>query len=351
MTSKPHMKIPLVALAPDELEEAVLQLGGQKFRAQQIAGWLYRQHVQAYENMKNVDRALLQKLEAAHPLGAPTLLSEQVSRDGTRKFLLRLADGASVECVALFHKNRLTACISSQVGCHMGCVFCATGQSGFVRNLLPYEMAEQVRYIAHACQQRVDGVVVMGQGEPFLNTSATIAALDMLNDEARFGIGARKITVSTAGVLQGIEAFEALDKQYGLAVSLHSAVQTVRDALMPGVKHLPLPALKAALVDYTQRTNRRVTLEYLLLQDVNDGEEDLAALLAFCSGVHAYVNLLRLHATPLSGLRSATPAREQAFLRALRAQNIEASFRTSRGEDIDAACGQLAQKRNGQPRP
>lgn len=337
-------RTPLVALSLEEIEAAITILGYPAFRARQIHDWLYTKSAQSYDAMSNVPKALREELTRLHPFGSPRLLSEQISHDKSRKFLLSFEDDFAIECVALFDKNRLTACISSQAGCPAGCLFCATGAAGFTTNLTPWQITEQVRYISFACKKRVSNVVFMGQGEPFFNTDAVFNALKKLNSSNYFGIGARKITVSTCGVPSGIEKFSRLQEQFGLAISLHSANQTIRDTLMPGVSSYPLTELKKSLKRYQALTGRRITLEYLLIKDVNDSQKDAEELVAFCDSLKVYVNVLQLHETPASSLRPASYAAEKTFLSTLQHAGIESARRVSRGEDIDAACGQLAQK-------
>ena len=337
-------RTPLLALSLEEMRTTITDLGYPAFRATQIHEWLYAKCVQTYDEMTNVPKTLRADLTLCHPLGAPRLLSEQISQDNTRKFLLSFEEGFAVECVALFDKNRLTACISSQAGCTAGCLFCATGAAGFTTNLTAWQIAEQIRYISFACQKRVSNVVFMGQGEPFFNTDAVFAALKQINSPDYFGIGARKITVSTCGVPSGIKLFSQLHEQFGLAVSLHSANQTIRDTLMPGVSVYPLKELKKSLLAYQTSTGRRITLEYLLIKDVNDSQKDAEELVSFCDGLDVYVNLLRLHETPESSLQPASSASEKTFLSVLQHAGVEGARRVSRGKDINAACGQLAQK-------
>lgn len=345
MKSSPFTK-PLVALSSSELKNTMVNNGEKAYRASQVEQWLYHKFAWSYSEMTNVPKPVLKTLEEQFQLSPIKLVSQETSVDGTQKYLLELHDGLRIECVALFQNDRLTACISSQAGCAMQCVFCATGQNGFRRNLHAYEIVEQVRFISHAAKKRVNNVVFMGQGEPFANTNAVIKALGMLNDTSRFGIGARKITVSTAGLPNGIKTLSSTNKQFGLAVSLHSARQSVRDALMPGISTISLEKLKETLQTYNKKTGRRITLEYLLINEINDTNEDVEALLAFCENLHIYVNLLRLHSVPHTLYRPSSQTREHFFLHTLRSNNIEAAIRTSKGADITAACGQLAQNHN-----
>lgn len=207
-----------------------------------------------------------------------------------------------VECVAIpsFDKSsvQLTVCISSQAGCPMACEFCATGKQGFVRNLYCGEIIQQVLFMQKELDKKISNIVVMGQGEPFLNFNNTIDAMKLLNEKKILGVGSRKITISTCGIIPGINKFTNIDKQFGLAISLHSAIQEKRDKLMPGVKNYTLNHLKDAIINYTKKTNRRPTFEYLLIKGVNDTEEDLKALINYCKGMHCHINLINFNSVP-----------------------------------------------------
>ena len=240
--------------------------------------------------------------------------------------------------------DRLSVCVSSQVGCPMACQFCATGREGLTRNLTAAEIISQVALVQEDFQERVSNVVVMGQGEPFLNYNEVLAALRILNSRDDFNIGARHITLSTCGIIDGIDRLSQEPEQFTLAVSLHSALQEKRDQLMPKVAKQPLSNLKKAVERYTQSTNRRVSFEYLLIKDVNDSEEDLQALLDFCDGLLCHVNLLPVNTVEGSPLQAASPATAKHWVETLIHYGVETSFRKSRGADIDGACGQLKNK-------
>ena len=240
--------------------------------------------------------------------------------------------------------DRLSVCVSSQVGCPMACQFCATGREGLTRNLTAAEIIAQVALVQEDFQERVSNVVVMGQGEPFLNYDEVLTALRILNSRDDFNIGARHITLSTCGIIDGIDRLSQEPEQFTLAVSLHSALQNKRDRLMPKVAKQPLSDLKKAVERYTQSTNRRVSFEYLLIKGVNDSEEDLQALLDFCYGLLCHVNLLPVNTVEGSPLQAASPATAKHWVETLIHYGVETSFRKSRGADIDGACGQLKNK-------
>ena len=340
------------------------------FRAEQLAQWLWAHDVGSYDDMANLPAALRERLGEIVPLRRAEVQCVQQSKDGTRKYLLRFADGVSVEAVGLpsvdTNKNRaksvsadagecgngaatrLTVCVSSQAGCAMACSFCATGRGGFVRNLLPGEIAEQVRIVGADFGQRVSNVVVMGQGEPFLNYDAVLAALRIINASEKkggMGIGARHITLSTAGIIEGIKRLANESEQFTLAVSLHSAVQTTRDKMMPGLRDQPLKELNAALLDYFDKTGRRPSLEFTLVEGLNDSPFEAEALIAFAKGLRAHVNLIPLNSVRAhSKLQASHQTEALDFARALLAEGVDVTLRKRRGADIDAACGQLSQK-------
>jgi 23S rRNA (adenine2503-C2)-methyltransferase len=326
------------------LESATSALGEPAWRVSQIVRWLYGRGAASFEEMSDLPAGVRTALADSYSLAFPDVAERQVSRDGTRKYLVGLADGESVEVVGLPAAGRLTVCFSTQAGCAMGCSFCATGRSGLVRSLTPGEMVDQVTVVARDFGERVSNAVAMGQGEPFANYDALLAALRFMNAKDGLAIGARHITVSTCGLLPGIRRLAEEPEQFTLAVSLHSAVQRTRDRLMPGVRSSPLSALRSTLAAYAAQTGRRPTLEYALIAGVNDSEAELAALVRFCSGLLCHVNLIPIN--PVSGSGSARPGGEtlRRFQQGLAHSGIEASVRVERGADIDAACGQLRQR-------
>ena len=332
------------ALDRPGLVALVGELGEPRFRAGQIERWLYERGVGSFAEMTDLPAGLRETLAGRLALPSPEVRERQESTDGTRKYLVGLAGGASVETVGLPAGDRLTVCFSTQAGCAMGCSFCATGIGGLARDLGPGEMVDQVRLVADDFGRRVTNAVAMGQGEPFANYDATLGALRFMNATLGQGIGARHLTVSTCGLIPGIRRFAEEPEQFTLAVSLHSAVQETRDKLMPGVRAFTLPLLREALVDYAEKTGRRPSVEYALIADVNDSAEELAALIRFCRGMLVHVNLIPVNPVTESGFARSPAERLAAFERGLREAGIEASVRAERGSDIDAACGQLRQR-------
>ncbi len=340
----------LLTLTLPELTALVESWGYPRFRGKQIHEWLHHHHCADYDGMSNVPKKLREALAQEFPLQDFILVDRQVSSDGTRKYVFKLHDGCLVETVGMptYRRNnaieRLSVCVSSQVGCPMDCSFCATGREGFTRNLSASEIVQQVAAVQKDFAARVSNVVVMGQGEPFLNYDEVLSALRMMNAADDLNIGARHITLSTCGILDGIKRLSNEPEQFTLAISLHSALQETRDLLMPNVAHQPLPQLREALRRYIAKTNRRVSFEYLLIRDVNDTERDLDALIAFCEGLICHVNLLPMNPVEGSRYRPASTKTVSRWVRALEAHSIETSMRKSRGADIDGACGQLKNK-------
>lgn len=336
------------SLSHEELEELIVSWGYPKYRATQIEEWLYRRGASIISNLDNIPKDLRRKLDESFFIGNLELVDKQTSQDGTRKYLFKLSDGRLVETVGIPspEKNRLTVCFSSQVGCPMGCTFCATGRSGFMRNLTSGEMYDQVKYVGDDFGTRVTNAVCMGQGEPFLNYDAVLEALRRMNSEKGLGIGARHITVSTCGLIDGIERFAQEPEQFTLAISLHSALQSSRNELMPGTKGVSLGELKEAIKSYGDATKRRPSLEYAPIAGTNDDEEHVDALVDFCKGMLCHVNLIPLN--PIDDEddvdKSMPSNRMPSFVQALEENNIEHSIRKSRGKEIDGACGQLRQR-------
>jgi 23S rRNA (adenine2503-C2)-methyltransferase len=348
--SWPKNALGIKGLSRAEIAMVLHDLGAPSYRTGQIVRWMYARGVTSFDQMTDVPAALRASLAGQLALPTPEVVERQVSRlDDTRKYLLRLADGQLVETVGLPTADRLTVCFSTQAGCAMGCTFCATGSGGLVRDLAPGEMVDQVRLVADDYGRRASNAVAMGQGEPFANYDAVLAGLRLLNDPDAVGIGARHLTVSTCGVVSGIRRLAEEAEQFTLAVSLHSAVQSTRDELMPGVRGTPLPQLRRALIDYADKTGRRPSLEYALIDGVNDTDTELEALAEFAHGMLVHVNLIPANPVEGLGFGRAPAPRARAFEVRLARAGIESSIRAERGADIDAACGQLRQRRAAGP--
>lgn len=315
------------------------------FRAKQIEDWLWHYNIGSLNDITNISKALRAQLAKQFYLYAPRAINKQVSQDGSRKYLLLLEDGISVECVGMPNGDKLSVCVSSQAGCAMGCVFCATGKAGLRRNLFADEIYQQALFIRDDFDgMRISNIVLMGQGEPLTNYTQALRALRLFNNPLGLGIGARHLTLSTCGIIPNIAKFAQEAEQFTLAVSLHSAVQKTRDYLMPGVKKFSLVNLYNMMQTYVQKTKRRPSYEYALIKGVNDTPEELQALCDFCRGTLCHVNLIQLNEIDDSPFKPTSEKRAQEFVRALNACGVEATIRVSRGQDIDAACGQLQQR-------
>lgn len=332
-------------LTLEELQDLVKELGQPAFRAKQLNEWIHDKNVCSFDEMTNLPAALREKLSERFSFNVPVELVKQVSKDGSRKYLLQFSDGVSVETVGMPNRNKLAVCISSQAGCAMGCAFCATGLAGLSRSLTAQEMVDQVLHVARDFGERVTSVVFMGQGEPFANFDATVQALRILNDPDGLAIGARHLTVSTCGVIPGIRRFAELPEQFTLAISLHSSIQGTRNQLMPGVKKYTLLRLHEAIQLYVEKTGRRPTYEFAMIDGINDTNPEMQALVDFCAGTLCHVNLIQLNNIPDSPFRPSPIEKVESLLRRLTMHGVETTIRNSRGSDIDAACGQLKQRR------
>lgn len=332
-------------LTLEELQDLVKELGQPAFRAKQLNEWIHDKNVCSFDEMTNLPAALREKLSERFSFNVPVELVKQVSKDGSRKYLLQFSDGVSVETVGMPNRNKLAVCISSQAGCAMGCAFCATGLAGLSRSLTAQEMVDQVLHVARDFGERVTSVVFMGQGEPFANFDGTVQALRILNDPDGLAIGARHLTVSTCGVIPGIRRFAELPEQFTLAISLHSAIQGTRNQLMPGVKKYTLLRLHEAIQLYVEKTGRRPTYEFAMIDGINDTNPEMQALVDFCAGTLCHVNLIQLNNIPDSPFRPSPIEKVESLQRRLTMHGVETTIRNSRGSDIDAACGQLKQRR------
>jgi 23S rRNA (adenine2503-C2)-methyltransferase len=324
--------------------------GEPSYRGAQVARRLWTAPVADVAEITELPLAFRSRLATAGAIPRLAIEARQRSSDGTEKFLFRLSDGEAIETVAIPETNRLTLCVSSQAGCALQCAFCATGAMGFARNLEAWEIAAQVRELLlldPPLPRRPTNIVFMGMGEPLMNWPAVDTALTILNDPRGLGIGARHITISTVGVVPGIEALAARPEQFRLALSLHAPTDALRQSLMPINTKYPLAAVIAA----AQAFDRRVTFEYVLLGGVNDSPEQAAELAVLARQCRAFVNLIPLHPGGALGFTPSTPGVTATFLRRLRSQGVSVAVRASRGLDISAACGQLRVERLGRRPP
>jgi 23S rRNA (adenine2503-C2)-methyltransferase len=333
-------------LSFEDLEAQLSAWGQPRYRTLQVWQGLYHNLVTTPEAITTIPAALRQQLGAAYSFSSLSRLVEARSADGqTRKYLFALPDARQIEAVLMGYEQRRTTCISTQAGCAMGCVFCATGQMGFRRHLTSGEIVEQVLVFARELRQAQDhltNIVVMGMGEPFHNYDATLAAVDRLNDPRGFNFGARRITISTVGLVPMIERFASEKRQVNLAVSLHAATDDLRTELLPINKRYPLAVLFSAVRAYYAATHRRVTFEWALIQGKNDTPEQAAALAALAADLPCHVNIIPLNPTQDYAGQATTRERAAAFKAELERHGITCTIRVRRGIDINAGCGQLA---------
>jgi 23S rRNA (adenine2503-C2)-methyltransferase len=331
-----------------ELRSVCAAMGEPAFRADQLWHWLYAQRVRDWDRMTNLPAALRRRLAAAWSMAELETVQTREAGDGACKRLAALADGEQIEFVVLPAPGRLTVCISSQVGCRFGCAFCASGQAGFVRQLAPGEMVAQV---LQACTEdaRPTHVVFMGIGEPLDNLDAVLTALRIINDADGLNIGARRITVSTCGVVPGIRRLAGAGMQVELSVSLHAADDALRSRLMPVNRRYPLELLLRTCGEYTQRTRRIITFEYTLVRDVNDRRGDAETLARRLRAFPCRVNLIPLSPVAEYNGAPADTGRAEAFAGVLARAGIHTTLRWSKGGAVNAACGQLRASRTGAP--
>lgn len=331
---------------PETLAALLRERGEPPFRARQILEWVYRKGAETYDRMSNLPQALRQTLAETLPVYRSAVTAQQASSDGTVKLLLTWDDGATSECVMIPDGDRRTACISTQVGCPVKCVFCASGIGGLQRQLTRGQIVEQAMRVRAVCEPdtRLSNVVFMGLGEPLANYEATVAAVRAINAPWGMEIGARKITISTVGVPKGIRRLAEEQLQITLAISLHAPNDELRRRIIPWAEAIGIDELVDAANVYFRSTGREVTLEYILLGGVNDQAEHAKELAVVARRMRSNVNLIRYN--PVEGLPYQRPAAEDAerFQAILRREGVNTHMRRSRGLDIDAACGQLRRR-------
>lgn len=335
----------LPELSKDELTRVLADWGQPRYRADQVWRWLYAGLVPSIAEMRNLPAEVRARLAEQFVVSSVRPLRTQRSEDGgTEKVLLALADGQTIESVLMSYGDRQTVCVSSQVGCAVGCAFCATGVGGWNRNLTAGEIVEQVLFFARSLRVRgqvISNVVYMGMGEPFLNTEAVLASITRLNDPSGLNLGLRRVTISTVGIVPGIQRLARDGSPVGLAISLHAPSDELRDRLVPINRKYPLARLIEACREYVERTGRRVTFEYAMIADHNDALAQADELAGLLRGLLCHVNLIPVN--PVPGLPYQPSPRERiiAFERRLRHLGVNATLRISRGTDIQAGCGQL----------
>jgi 23S rRNA (adenine2503-C2)-methyltransferase len=338
-----------------ELEAALTGVGLRKYRAGQIMEWIYRHHARGFEEMTNIAKADRDLLTQRFSIAALALLRMERSSDGTRKFLFGLEDGHTIESVLIPDEDRNTLCISSQVGCAQACRFCLTGSGGFQRNLEAFEIADQVLEVdallgsetvepGTEWRKRITNIVFMGMGEPLANLDNVVRALQVITAEKGLGFSPRRVTVSTDGLVPGIERLGRSGVKVNLAVSLNATTDEVRDRIMPVNRRYPIKELLAACGRFPLEPRRRITFEYVLLRDVNDSKEDAVRLARMLKGIQCKVNLIPFNPFPGSEFRRPDDGTVRDFQKILLDRHYTAPVRESRGRDISAACGQLREQ-------
>jgi 23S rRNA (adenine2503-C2)-methyltransferase len=337
------MKI-LSGLTLNEIEQITDELGATKFRARQIHNWIYLKSVNEIDEMTDLSLKFREELKKVAKVSEIKIKVKQVSSDGTIKYLLEFPDGECVETVLMRFDNRanLTACVSSQVGCAVNCTFCATGKRGFIRNLTYKEIIEQVLTIQRDTGLKVTNVVFMGQGEPLLNLDNVLKAMEIFNEN--FQIGARRLTVSTSGIIPKIKELADLDMQSTLALSLHAPNHEIRKQLMQIENKYPMDELHKALKYYVEKTGRRITIEYLLIKGLNDTLESAKQLAYYLKDIKCNINLIPYNPTAENDYQRPSNNSIMKFKALMEHSGKKVTVRLERGADIDAACGQLSGK-------
>lgn len=372
MTAAPKDTVDLRDLTHPELEQYMEELGERRFRADQLFGWIHGQAITDLDQMTNVAQALRRRLAAQTRITTLHTVEVADSKDGSAKLAFRTADGHIVESVLMPEERKVSraspkvsrvspkvsVCLSTQVGCAMGCVFCATAGLGLRRNLTAGEIADQLYRIrawmrAKGDDRRISNIVYMGMGEPLANLRGTRRSLEMLMHPLGANLSSRRITVSTAGVVPGLERMATWDFQVNLAISLNATTQAVRERLMPMARKYPLERLFAALRAFPLEKRRRITFEYVLIAGINDTDQDAARLPRLVAGVPSKFNIIPVNAIDGCDFRPPDPDRVEAFCAPIRRAGYTVVTRHSRGADISAACGQLAGclKSHGSPAP
>jgi 23S rRNA (adenine2503-C2)-methyltransferase len=337
------------SLTKEELREFFTSIGEQPFRGNQVYDWLWSKGSHTFEDMTNISKETRQLLEANFVINHIEVDSLQKSNDGTIKNAVKLHDGFIVESVLIPTPKRTTACVSSQVGCSLDCKFCATSKLKRMRNLNPDEIYDQVVAIDRESRlyhgHPLSNIVFMGMGEPLMNYKNVLASIEKITSEEGLGMSPKRITLSTSGVPKMIKKLADDEVKFHLAVSLHSAIQEKREQIMPFAKNFTLEDLKESLEYWYEKTKRRITYEYVVWKGLNDTQEDIEALIRFCSYVPCKVNIIEYNPIDDGDFQQASDAAVDNYLHALEKAKVPATVRRSRGKDIDAACGQLANKK------
>ncbi len=326
------------------LKDYLVSLGLKPFRSKQIIEWLYRHKKESFDEMTNLSKDFIMQLKKDFYFESLNCKSHQKSADGTQKFLFELSDGNLIESVLMNNDYGYSICVTSEVGCNMGCVFCASGMKKKLRNLKTSEMVLQILTVEKLAGVKISHVVVMGIGEPFDNYDNVLSFLRLINNPLGLEIGARHITVSTCGLVPKIKEFADFDLQVNLAISLHAPNDEIRNKIMPISLAYKMEDLISAIRYYIEKTNRRVTIEYILLKDINDSKDNANELADLLHGLNVYVNLIPYNEVIEKPYKRSTKDNMVAFFDQLKKRRINVQLRREQGTDIDAACGQLRSK-------
>ena len=334
----------IYGLTMEEMENYFVEIGSRKFHGKQLFSWLYEKRIKSFDMVTDIKKEVLEKIREEYSIEHLKIVDIQKDVD-VNKYLFELSDGEHIEAVLMRHDYGNSICVSSQVGCNMGCKFCESGRRKKVRNLEVYEMVLQILMIEEDLGERISHVVVMGIGEPFDNYDNLVKFFKIINHPKGLAIGARHITVSTCGIVPKIYEFSELDLQINLAISLHAPSDEVRNKIMPINRAYPLSELIPALKAYLDKTNRRITFEYVLLSGINDREEDAYELAKLIKGINSYVNLIPYNETNNIDFKRSSTIQIMKFYDILKKNNINVTIRREFGSKISAACGQLRSKK------
>ena len=334
----------ICGLTMEEMEEYFISLGSKKFHADQLFSWLYEKRIDSYDSITNIKKELLEEVSKKYSIDKLKVVSIEKDVD-VCKYLFELYDGEHIEAVLMKHDYGNSICVSSQVGCNMGCRFCESGRRKRVRNLEAYEMVLQILMIEEELGKRISHVVVMGIGEPFDNYDNLVKFLKIINNPKGLAIGARHITVSTCGIVPKIKEFSNLGLQFNLAISLHAPNDEIRNKIMPISKVYPLNELIAVLKEYYNNTSRRITFEYVLLDGINDSLENSLELSKLVKGLNCYINLIPYNETNNLNFKRSSTIQIMKFYDILKQNNVNVTIRKEFGRNISAACGQLRSKK------
>lgn len=333
----------IYGLTREELEQYFLTINEKKFKALQIFEWLYQKKERNIANFSNIKKEIRERLQKDFSFDLPTIVKREIDED-VEKFLFKLSDGEHIEAVLMRHNYGLSVCVSSEVGCNMGCRFCESGRLKKVRDLKTSEMVGQIIQIEKEINERIKSVVIMGIGEPLDNYQNVMNFIKIINDPKGLAIGARHITLSTCGLISKIKELSTFPLQINLAISLHAPNDELRSFLMPINKAYPLKDVIAAVKEYIEKTNRRVTMEYILLKDVNDSIACAHELATLLRGMNVYVNLIPYNETNHLEFKKSSKKAIDAFYQTLQKEKINVTVRREFGSKISAACGQLRSK-------